>query len=439
MASLRQGSQSIHIDKAVRRDGTSTKSNKNAPSDNIPIFLSFSKPVFQVQHDFIHNLSEGLRSFGMKPRTLGVTDYDTLPPLTAIKNLISHSAGLISIAFRRTHIETGETFDDSDGRVGRRQKIHDKWLTTPWPHIEVAMAFQIDLPILILRESGVMADGILEKGCSAFYLPVFDLESSTQPYLGGKEWQGIFHKWSRQVRTYMDSRDIPLPADDPPPSWPQAQNSPWTPLPPITEPFALQRFPPAKEERPGNLLLLTPEGKVSTSSSEPLSPIKAELSSRQRSLTAPQQSRASPDSVPLPQDHTREREDNSEFHPNRLRREDLDISSDSEQEPDALLFGKSEADAYKLQLPKGGAKSNADQSQPKKTKAATPTRLKDGFARRDTIPEKHMEYGCKQCSKWFASARRLTQHQSNVHGDYSDFNFLIRKKNSTGEWSVLEC
>ena len=109
--------------------------NPKQGKDAIPIFLSFSKPVFPAQQEFIHNLSEGLESFGMKPRTLGVTDYDIGVPLTAIKSLMSNSAGLLSIAFRRTHIEAGEKFDDSDGRSGRKAPIQDQWLTSPWPHV----------------------------------------------------------------------------------------------------------------------------------------------------------------------------------------------------------------------------------------------------------------------------------------------------------------
>lgn len=81
------------------------------------------------------------------------------------------------------------------------------------------MAFQIDLPILILRESGVMADGILEKGSSAFYLPTFDLDSSAQSYLFSDEWQHIFHKWSRQVKELAKTKEIATTADERPPTW----------------------------------------------------------------------------------------------------------------------------------------------------------------------------------------------------------------------------
>ena len=109
-----------------------------ARNDAIPIFLSFSKPVFPAQEDFIRSLSEGLTSFGMKPRTLGVTVYDVGVPLTAIAQLMRRSAGLISISFRRTHVEAAEKFNRSDDRPGAKEPIRDQWMTSPWPHIEAS-------------------------------------------------------------------------------------------------------------------------------------------------------------------------------------------------------------------------------------------------------------------------------------------------------------
>ena len=117
--------------------GQESQSTGGDRSTILPIFLSFSKPVFSAQQEFIRNLSEGLESFDMKPRTLGVTDYDTGVPLNAIKDLMKNSLGLISVAFRRTHIKSGEKFDDSDGRAGRKEAIRDKWLTSPWPHVSL--------------------------------------------------------------------------------------------------------------------------------------------------------------------------------------------------------------------------------------------------------------------------------------------------------------
>ena len=76
---------------------------------------------------------------------------------------MAESNGLLCVAFRRTHILNGERIV----RVGRKfetRHIEDLWLTIPWAHIEPTMAYQIGLPVLVLREAGVVYDGVLEKG-----------------------------------------------------------------------------------------------------------------------------------------------------------------------------------------------------------------------------------------------------------------------------------
>lgn len=122
--------------------------NDQRERDNtIPVFLSFSKPVFKEQADFIANLSKGLRAFKLHPQTLGVNYFDINTPLVAIKDVISKSAGLISVAFRRTHIIAAERFDTFDGKP-TKEELRDVYLTTPWPHIRLERLFRTTYPSL---------------------------------------------------------------------------------------------------------------------------------------------------------------------------------------------------------------------------------------------------------------------------------------------------
>ena len=134
------------------------------------------------QQDFVDKISEYLHSRNIAPRTLGVTDYDMNEPLTAIRRLMLESNGLLTIAFRRAFVETGMNKPGSDIEE-ESVAINNQWITSPYCQIEPAMAFQIGLPILVLREQGVMADGILEKGVAGIYLPEFNLSVPTNKYL----------------------------------------------------------------------------------------------------------------------------------------------------------------------------------------------------------------------------------------------------------------
>lgn len=179
----------------------------------ISVFLSYPKPCFKSQQHFVAQVEEYLKQRGISPRTLGVTDYDLDAPLTAIRRLMLESNGLITIAFRRTYVEKGRLRAGTDIANLPETSIDGQWLTTPWAHIEPAMAYQIGLPILIFRESGVLADGILERGIVGLYLPEFDLEKEPDKplddYFRSSEWNGIIGKWEGHVRATVDRKGKP--------------------------------------------------------------------------------------------------------------------------------------------------------------------------------------------------------------------------------------
>lgn len=169
------------------------------------IFLSYPKPFNLQQETFVNDLTAYLLDRGLEPRTLGVTDYDVDAPLKAIRRLMLESNGLITIAFRRTLVKSAE----AKPGTASAYPITDQWLTSPYSHIEPAMAFQIGLPILILRESGVIADGILEKGVVGTYMPEFDLSNPASSYLKSTEWGQIIRKWEGYVASMVESKGNP--------------------------------------------------------------------------------------------------------------------------------------------------------------------------------------------------------------------------------------
>ncbi len=171
----------------------------------ISVFLSYPKPFNDEQEGFVHSVTDYLVSRGLEPRTLGVTDYDIDSPLKAIRRLMLESNGLITIAFKRAVIKNGAGKPSTD----QEYSLDGQWLTSPYSHIEPAMAFQIGLPVLILRENGVIEDGILEKGVLGSYMPEFDLGETVADYLKTEEWNQIIRKWEAQVNSVVESKGNP--------------------------------------------------------------------------------------------------------------------------------------------------------------------------------------------------------------------------------------
>lgn len=169
------------------------------------VFLSYPKPFNSAQEQFINELTAYLVSRGYSPRTLGVTDYDMDAPLKAIRRLMLESNGLITIAFRRALIKAGTGKPDTSNAYS----LNGNWLTSPYSQIEPAMAFQIGLPVLLLREDGVLAEGVLEQGVLGVYMPVFNLENSATDYLQSNEWNQLIRKWENQVGAVVDNKGNP--------------------------------------------------------------------------------------------------------------------------------------------------------------------------------------------------------------------------------------
>lgn len=173
------------------------------------VFLSYPKPCTQRQQEFIERLCDYLDDRGFAPRTLGVTDYDTDAPLKAIRRLMRESNGLITVAFRRTYIEHAVGNHRTDLKDRQSHEMRDVWLTSPWAHIEPAMAYQLGLPILILKENKVVAEGILERGVVGTYMPEFSVEDPTDEYLTSHEWRQLIGQWEGQVRSVVDRKGDP--------------------------------------------------------------------------------------------------------------------------------------------------------------------------------------------------------------------------------------
>ena len=169
------------------------------------IFLSYPCPINNEQEKFISKLKGDLQSRGLEPRTLGVNEYDMNEPLVAIRRLMLESYGLITVAFKRSIIKEGIIKPGTNNE----KSVKNQWITSPYCHIEPAMAFQVGLPILIFREKDVIADGILEKGVIGTYLPEFDLENNIEQYFESDEYKQIISKWDGYVKSVIEYRGNP--------------------------------------------------------------------------------------------------------------------------------------------------------------------------------------------------------------------------------------
>lgn len=166
-------------------------------------------PHLAAQAEFLDVLTEELERRGFDPLTLGPgSSYDYDAPLVGIRRVMAHSCGLLSLAFRRTHAQFATQKLGADMPGSERRELGEVWFTSPYCQIEPAMAFQLGLPILILRERGVLAEGMLERGVTGLYLPEFDI-SVGNAFLRGEECQRLLDQWGGYVRNVFERRGSP--------------------------------------------------------------------------------------------------------------------------------------------------------------------------------------------------------------------------------------
>ncbi len=174
----------------------------------IAVFLSYPKPYLRQQEEFLQKTFSYLDNRGLAPRTLGVTDYDMEAPLKAIRRMLLECNGLISIAFRRSLVIRGTSRPNTDLPDLAEQSIDNTWFTSPWSQIEGAMAYQLGLPIILFREKGVIAEGILERGILGLYMPEFDVSESSK-YFETIEWSEVMGKWEGYIRAVVEKKGNP--------------------------------------------------------------------------------------------------------------------------------------------------------------------------------------------------------------------------------------
>jgi hypothetical protein len=182
------------------------------PFFRIPTFLSIANPFNDQQRKFLNRVIQEMLDNLLLPRTLGVGEQGYETPLTLIRRIVFSSYGCLAIAFRRVQIinliSRPGTPDQTEYSTG--------WLTSPYIQIEASMAYQQGLPLLILRENGVVNDGvlggILEPGAAPLFIPFFNVDTDAQieAFFNSIFWRDPFLRWVADVREYFEAKTEPL-------------------------------------------------------------------------------------------------------------------------------------------------------------------------------------------------------------------------------------
>ncbi|MDT9721846.1 hypothetical protein QVE09_23345 [Paenibacillus sp. ClWae2A] len=173
----------------------------------IPIFLSTTNTVNDLQGQFLNRLIAEIEDALLFPRTLPVSEQYPENILTNIRRLVFSSYGLLAINFQRFFVQILQS------NVGGPPTSTPFWEGSTFSQIEPAMAFQFGIPILLVRETGTdVSNGIWAGGITPLNIFVdWDSENqSVEDFFNSVQWREVFAYWAAEVRGNYLLRTEPL-------------------------------------------------------------------------------------------------------------------------------------------------------------------------------------------------------------------------------------
>lgn len=161
------------------------------------IFVSVGSTCNTKQEDFVKAVEDRLRTEGLVPQTVGRNTFSSDAPLKAVTELMDRCSGIMVIALERSYFPSGIEKRGGNGE----KRLENISIATPWNHIEAAMAYSRHLPIFVITEEGLRAEGLLEPGYDWFVLSI-PLDPSK---LNTAKFNGILSDWKSKILKHKSS------------------------------------------------------------------------------------------------------------------------------------------------------------------------------------------------------------------------------------------
>ena len=123
------------------------------------VFISMGSTATSEQRAFIDAILHSLKTADFSPRIINENEWSFEQPLKAIRKVMDDCCGAVIIAFTRTRYPAGIEI-----KKDKNKELTDISLPTPWNHIEAAMAYTYNMPMLVIAENGLKKEGLLEQG-----------------------------------------------------------------------------------------------------------------------------------------------------------------------------------------------------------------------------------------------------------------------------------
>lgn len=169
-------------------------------TEKITAFLSVGDPHNDLQRRYLKALVAHLSRRGINAETLGSTFWSIRNPLKPVQQKMREVYGAVILAMERFHSKEGVYKEGSaQGKI-----VDDQYFATAWTQLEAAMAYQLELPLLILKEEKLVAEGMFDSGIHEWIIIRINPEDPGE--LKRDPIKAFVDSWIEAVRRYYYSR-----------------------------------------------------------------------------------------------------------------------------------------------------------------------------------------------------------------------------------------
>ena len=166
--------------------GPLNTSRRERPTTSV--FLSRPTWIQEKYRPGIDSFVNLLESHGLRPRSLGNTDYPNQAPMDEVIRLMNECRGTIILGIPQIEVRTGKL---------KGEEVENPFcLGTEWNHIEAALAYALELPLLVIHDHTVIR-GVFDRGTANTYLYSVDLTSKS--WALGTAIMGALTTWNSRL------------------------------------------------------------------------------------------------------------------------------------------------------------------------------------------------------------------------------------------------
>src|SRR5690348_11189517 len=141
--------------------------------DTVPVFLSIGRHYGRDEDAFLHLVSMELARLGLYLERLPRDRWSFDTPLLAIQEVMGRCHGVLVVAFPRLHYPEGIEWPGTP----EARPIGERDAATIWLQIEAALAFQMDLPLLIFVDDRLHPEGLLNPRHHEYGALLYQMEN----------------------------------------------------------------------------------------------------------------------------------------------------------------------------------------------------------------------------------------------------------------------